>query len=230
MRYEIFGCAMPGISIQLDKGESVYTQTGGMSWMTEGIDMDTNIKGGLLKGIGRLFNGESLFMVTYTSERDNAEITFSSTMPGEIKAFEVSAGNEYIAQKNAFLCATPNVEISTAFTNTMAGFFGGEGFIMQRYSGNGTVFLELDGSIKEYSLLPGETLKVNTGNVVAFESTVKYSSKFIKGFSNILFGGEGLFLSTLTGPGKVYLQTMTVAQLAARIVPFIPIPPASNNT
>ena len=224
MLYEIFGNAMPGVSIKLNKGESVYTQTGGMSWMSDGIDMQTNIKGGLFKGIGRLFNGESLFMVTYTAEKDNAEITFSSSMPGEIKAFNIGPNREIIAQKDAFLCATPNVEISSAFTNTMAGMFGGEGFIMQRISGNGMAFLELDGSIKEYDLAPGETIKVNTGNIVAFDSTVDYSSKFMKGFSNILFGGEGLFLSTLTGPGKVYLQTMTVSQLAGRIIPYIPIP------
>lgn len=222
MRYNIFGDTLPAVTIALDPGESIYTQSGGMSWMTEGIDMKTNMKGGLAKGIGRMFSGESLFMATYTSTMQNAEITLASSMPGTIMPFQVAPGVEYIAQKNAFLCAEPTVELSASVTSGIGkGLFGGEGFVMQRFSGNGLVFLEIDGSVKEYTLAPGQTLKVDTGNVAAFETSVNYSVTTVKGFKNILFGGEGLFLTTLTGPGKVWLQTMPIVSLAGRIAPFV---------
>lgn len=224
MQYEIWGGQMPAVTMQLNAGESVYTQSGGLSWMSDGISMETNMKGGFGKALGRMFSGESLFMATYTAQRPGASITFASSMPGEIKVLEVGPGREYIAQKNAFLCADPNVAISVAFGRggVKGAIFGGEGLIMQRYSGQGLVFLELDGAIREYDLAPGETLKVDTGNVAAFEASVNYSAEMVKGFSNILFGGEGLFLTTLTGPGKVWLQTMSTAELAARIIPFLP--------
>ena len=135
---------------------------------------------------------------------------------------EVVPGREYIAQKGAFLCAQPTVDMSVAFTRAKAGFFGGEGFILQRFSGYGLVFLELDGSVSEIDLLPGQLIKVDTGNVAAFESTVEYSVETVKGFKNILFGGEGLFLSTLRGPGKVWLQTMSVVSLAEKLIPYLP--------
>lgn len=165
-------------------------------------------------------------MATYTAQRAGAKITFASSMPGHIKAFEIGPGKEYIAQKSAFLCAQPGVTLSAEFTRSFkGGLFGGEGFILQRYSGYGLVFLELDGAIREYDLAPGEILKVDTGNVAAFETSVSYSAEMVKGFANILFGGEGLFLTTLRGPGKVWLQTMSIAELAGRILPFAP----SNN-
>ena len=141
---------------------------------------------------------------------------------------EIGSGKEYIAQKNAFLCATKNVSVSAYVTGVKAGFFGGEGFILQKYSGQGLAFLELDGTIVERELAPGEVIKVNTGNVAAFETSVEYSSEMVKGFANILFGGEGLFLTTLKGPGKVWLQTMSAAGLAQRIIPYIPTGRSSN--
>ncbi len=228
MKYSIFGDNLPAVTIDLAKGESIYTQSGGMSWMTDGIKMETNMKGGFMKGLGRMFSGESLFMATYTAERDNQSITLSSTFPGHIVALDLSDGRQYICQKRAFLCAEPDVELSAeAVSGLKGGFFGGEGFVLQRVKGNGYVFIEMDGSVKELTLAPGEKLIVDTGNVALYESTVTYSVQMVKGFANVLFGGEGLFLSTLTGPRKVYLQTMTVASLAGELIPYLPKP--SNN-
>ena len=222
MRYEIWGDNLPAVTIGLDRGESIFTQAGGMSWMTDGISMETNARGGLGKALGRMFSGDSMFQATYTAQYDNCSITLASTFPGNIMVLEVDQGRDYIAQKGAFLCAQPTVDMSVAFTRAKSGFFGGEGFILQRFSGQGLVFIELDGSVKEIDLLPGQLLKVDTGNVAAFESTVEYSVETVKGFKNILFAGEGLFLTTLRGPGKVWLQTMAVENLAERIIPYIP--------
>lgn len=228
MKYEIFGNTLPAVEIKLNNKESIYTQSGGMSWMTSGISMDTNMKGGFLKGLGRMFSGESLFMATYTAESDNQSITFASSFPGEIRCLDISS-HEYICQKSAFLCAEPSVELSIYANGLKSGLFGGEGFIMQRLSGSGLAFLELDGSVKEIELAAGEKIKVDTGNVAFFESQVKYSAETVKGFKNILFGGEGLFLTTLEGPGKVYLQTMTMPGVANRLIPFLPKPSAPSN-
>jgi len=223
MRYDIWGNNLPAVTLTLECGESIYTQSGGMSWMTSGIEMSTNMKGGLMGGLGRLFTGESLFMATYTANNSGEQITIASTLPGQIITFDLVPGYEIIAQKGAFLCAQPGVSFSANLaTGVMSGFFGGEGFILQKYSGNGLVFCEIDGSVKEYNLSPGEVIKVNTGNVAAFESSVSYNIETVRGFKNILFGGEGLFLTTLRGPGKVWLQTMTNYDLARKIIPYIP--------
>ena len=221
MKYKIFGGQMPAVTVRLDAGESVYTQSGGMSWMTEGISMETNLKGGLGKSLGRLFSGESLFMATYTAQKE-ADITFAASLPGEIRPIRVAPGQEYIAQKGSFLCATPGVTLSAVVNGMKSGLFGGEGFVLQRLSGEGLVFLELDGAIQEIDLQPGEKIIVDTGNVALFEAQVSYSAQMVKGFKNILFGGEGLFLTTLTGPGKVWLQTLTASEIARRVIPFIP--------
>ena len=225
MKYKIFGGQMPAVTVRLDAGESVYTQSGGMAWMTDGITMDTNLKGGLGKSLGRLFSGESMFMATYTAQRE-ADITFAASLPGEIRPFRIAPGQEYIAQKGAFLCATPGVTLSAVVNGMKSGLFGGEGFVLQRLSGEGLVFLELDGAIQEIDLQAGEKIIVDTGNVALFEAQVGYSAQMVKGFKNILFGGEGLFLTTLTGPGKVWLQTLTASEIARRIIPFIP---TTNN-
>lgn len=214
MRYKIFGDKLPGLTLQLDAGESIYTQSGGMSWMTDNIQMETNMRGGLMKGLGRMLTGESLFMATYTARNAGAEITLTSAMPGEIRALQLDGRQQYIAQKSAFLCAQPGVELSTYVTKLKAGLFGGEGFLMQRLSGQGMVFLELDGSIVELELQAGERVKVDTGNLAFFEAQVKYDVETVKGFANILFGGEGLFLSVLEGPGKVWLQSLNTASFA----------------
>ena len=152
MRYKLFGDKLPAVTIEFNAGESIYTQSGGMTWMTDNFDMSTNVRGGLMKGLGRMLTGESLFMATYTAKQNGAEMTLASTFPGTIMVLELDGTKEYIAQKSAFLCATQGVELSTHVNKVGAGLFGGEGFIMQRYTGRGLVFLELDGTIVEKDL------------------------------------------------------------------------------
>ena len=185
--------------------------------------MDSNMRGGLGKSIGRMFSGESLFMATYKAERPGAMIAFASTVAGEVLPVDIGACGGMICQKGAFLCAEETVNLSVALTKKMsAGFFGGEGFILQDISGKGMVFLEIDGNKVEKQLAPGEVIKVDTGNVVAFEKSVKYEVETVKGLKNIFFGGEGLFLTKLTGPGRVVLQTQNFNEFAGRIARMIP--------
>ena len=222
MEYKILGNIMPAVEIKLSSGEGIYTQRGGMCWMTESIDMNTNAKGGLLKGIGRMFAGESMFMTTYRASKSGAYAAFASTAPGEIIPVDLRGGKRIICQKGAFLCAEESIDVRVAFTKKLsAGFFGGEGFILQEFEGNGTVFLEVDGNYVEKELLPGEKLKVDTGNVVGFDSSVKYDVEMVKGGMNIFLGGEGLFVTTLTGPGKVMLQTQNFGEFAGRVSQYI---------
>lgn len=191
--------------------------------MTEGIKMDTNTKGGLLKGVGRMFAGESLFMATYTAEQAGARIAFASTVAGEVLPINIGETGGFICQKGAFLCAEPTVDLSVAFTKRfLSGFFGGEGFILQDITGKGMVFLEIDGDKVIKELAPGEVIKVDTGNVVGFEKTVTYEIETVKGLKNIFLGGEGLFLTRLVGPGKVILQTQNFNDFAGRIASRIP--------
>ncbi len=230
MNYKISGEPMPVVEFDLNKGESLYSQSGGMTWMSESVSMEANMSGGFMKGLGRVFGGESLFMVTYTAREQNSKIAFASTMPGEIHKLDISPSKEYIIQKQAFLCAEPTVELSTYWQKkAAAGLFGGEGFIMQKVSGSGSAFLELSGSIVEMELAAGEKIKVDTSHVAYFESACGYDVETVKGFKNVLFGGEGLFLTVLTGPGKVYLQTMTARDLAQKIIPYIPRQSSSPN-
>lgn len=224
LEYKIFGENLPAVSIKLDAGESIFTQSGGLSWMDNGITMATNMQGGLLKGLGRMVSGESLFMATFTSNSANQEIVVASTYPGSIVDIDVSAVG-VVAQKTAFLCAQPSVSLNAYVNKSIkSGFFGGEGFVMQRLSGQGKVFLEIDGSCVKRTLAPGEVIKVDTGNVAAFEETVTYHAEMVKGFKNVLFGGEGLFLTTLTGPGKIWLQTMPIPGFAKKLIPYLPKP------
>ena len=224
MRYQVIGDTMPAVEVTFDQpGESMYTQSGGMAWMSDGIAMDSNMRGGLGKSIGRMFSGESIFMATYRAERPGAMIAFASTVAGEVLPVDIGACGGLIAQKGAFLCAENSVELSVAFTKKLsAGLFGGEGFILQDIHGMGTAFLEIDGNRVEKVLAPGEVLKVDTGNVVAFEKTVNYEIETVKGLKNIFFGGEGLFLTKLTGPGRVILQTQNFNEFAGRIISMIP--------
>lgn len=224
MRYQVIGDTMPAVEVTFDQaGESMYTQSGGMAWMSEGVSMDSNMRGGLGKSLGRMFSGESIFMATYRAERPGASIAFASTVAGEVLPVDIGACGGLIAQKGAFLCAQNSVELSVAFTKKLsAGLFGGEGFILQDIHGTGMVFLEIDGNKVEKVLAPGEVLKVDTGNVVAFEKTVNYEIETVKGLKNIFFGGEGLFLTKLTGPGRVILQTQNFNEFAGRIISMIP--------
>lgn len=221
MNYEIKGNVVPAVEVSLSRGESVFTQSGGMFYQSEGIKMDTNTRGGLFKGIGRMFAGESMFMATYTATQD-AKVAFASTVPGSIIPVDVSEGR-FTIQKGAFLAAESSIELRTTFNKKLGtGFFGGEGFILQELSGRGIAFLEVDGDAIEMNLAPGEVLKVDTGNLVGFEDSVRYEVESVKGLGNILFGGEGLFLTKLTGPGKVILQTMNMNEFALRVGSYIP--------
>ena len=224
MQYKLVGNTMPAVEVMFDApGESMYTQSGGMAWMTEGIKMDTNTKGGLLKGVGRMFAGESLFMATYTAEQAGARIAFASTVAGEVLPINIGETGGFICQKGAFLCAEPTVDLSVAFTKRFSsGFFGGEGFILQDITGKGMVFLEIDGDKVIKELAPGEVIKVDTGNVVGLEKTITYEIETVKGLKNIFLGGEGLFLTRLVGPGKVILQTQNFNDFAGRIASRIP--------
>ena len=224
MRYQVIGDTMPAVEVTFDQpGESMFTQSGGMAWMSEGISMDSNMRGGLGKSLGRMFTGESVFMATYRAERPGASIAFASTVAGEVLPVDIGACGGLIAQKGAFLCAQNSVELSMAFMKKLsAGLFGGEGFILQDIHGSGMAFLEIDGNKVEKVLAPGEVLKVDTGNVVAFEKTVNYEIETVKGLKNIFFGGEGLFLTKLTGPGRVILQTQNFNEFAGRIISMIP--------
>lgn len=224
MEYKIVGKTVPTVEMTLNKGESIYTQSGGMTWQTQGIKMSTNAHGGVMKSLGRMFAGESIFMNTYTSEENGAKIAFATTVPGDIEPIDLSKYPRGLTlQKKAFLCAEPNVELSITFSKKFsAGLFGGEGFILQKAEGNGMMFLEIDGDPIEKELAAGEILKVDTGNVVAFENTVSYEIETAKGLGNIFLGGEGLFLTRLTGPGKVILQSQNFGDFAGRIISLIP--------
>ncbi len=222
MDYRMLGDTLPAVEVRLQPGEAMYTQSGGMAWMSEGLTLDSNVKGGLMKGFGRMFTGESLFMATYTASKPNCVIAFASTVPGKILPVDVSK-MQLICQKGAFLCAQSTVELTTLFTKKLSvGFFGGEGFILQKIGGSGLAFLEVDGDVIEKNLAPGEVIKVDTGNIFAFEPSVSYEIETIKGIKNMLFGGEGLFLTKLTGPGKIYMQTMNIAEFTGRIAQGIP--------
>lgn len=222
MNYQIIGQTVPAVEVTLNIGESMYTQSGGMIWQSDGITMTTNARGGLGKSIGRMFAGESIFMANYTSQANGAKIAFGATCPGSIVPVDISRG-ELIAQKGAFLCAEQTVDLKATFTKKFtAGLFGGEGFILQRLYGYGMAFLEVDGDIVDRVLAPGEVIKVDTGNVVAFETSVSYSVETVKGLGNVLFGGEGLFLTRLTGPGRIILQTQNFNDFAMRIASKIP--------
>lgn len=223
MEYKVIGGQLPAVECSLNAGESVYTESGGMCWMDSSFDMSTNTKGGLMKGLGRTLSGESLFMTTYKAKKDNSKIAFASSFPGKIIALEIHRGDCMIVQKNAFLAASSTIELSIHFRKKLgAGLFGGEGFILQKIQGEGIVFLEIDGDVIEKELQAGEKLKVDQGYVAMFEPSVDFDIETIKGLSNILFSGEGLFVGTLTGPGKVYLQTMPFSTLANRIIATMP--------
>ena len=224
MDYQILGKTVPAVEVTLNKGESMYSQKGGMAWQTLGITMSTNARGGIMKSLGRMFTGESIFMANYTAQKDGAIVAFASTVPGNIIPIDLAtmpAG--MMLQKGAFLCAEQNVNTSVAFSKRFsAGLFGGEGFILQKATGNGKLCVEIDGDSIEKQLAPGEVLKVDTGNVVAFEPSVSYEIETVKGLGNIFLGGEGLFLTKLVGPGRVILQSQNFKDFAGRLIPYMP--------
>jgi len=223
MRYEVNGSILPSVDVWLEPGESVYTESGGMAWMKGDVRMDTNTRGGLLKGLGRTLAGESLFMTTYACQSGTGMVTFTPEAPGRIMVFDLQAGQSLICQKDAFMVAQEGVQIEIHFRRRLgAGLFGGEGFILQRVTGPGVVFLEIAGDVREYALEPGEMMRVDPGHIALYEPTVDYDITTVKGVTNILFGGEGLFLATLKGPGRVWLQSMPISNLAAKLKQYLP--------
>lgn len=225
MKYEIIGGNLPAVICKLTKGEKIICEGGGMSWMDNVFTMETS-GGGLKKMFGKAFSGESMFTNTYTANADG-EIAFASSFPGDILAVELGGGKSIVAQKKAFLASEGGVNMSVFFQRKLSGgFFGGEGFIMEKFSGNGIVFLEVDGSIKEYTLAPGEKKVMETGHLVMMDDTCSLDVERIKGVKNMLLGGEGLFNTVVTGPGKIVIQTMPISKTAELIAGFIP---NSNN-
>ena len=222
MQYEIKGGAFPVVICQLNDGEQMITEKGSMVWMSPNMEMKTS-GGGVGKMFSKAFSGESMFQNIYTACGGNALIAFGSSFPGQILALEIGPGNEIILQKAAFLASEPGVQLSMHFNKKLgAGFFGGEGFIMQKLSGRGMAFAEVDGELVEYTLGPGQQMIVDTGNVLGFESTVAIDIQQVKGLKNKFFGGEGFFNTVLTGPGKIWLQTMPISGVAMSIYPFLP--------
>lgn len=218
--YKIYGDDMQLVEIELDPGEGVRAEAGAMAYMEQGIEMQTSTGGGLFKGLKRMVTGESFFITTFLNNgQGKRRVAFAAPYPGKIITLDLGAlGGQFLCQKDAFLCAAQGTEIEVAFTKRLgAGLFGGEGFILQRLEGDGLAFVHAGGTIIEKDLAPGETLRVDTGCLVAFAPTVDYDIQFVGGFKNALFGGEGLFLARMTGPGKVYLQSLPFSRLADRI-------------
>lgn len=224
MKYEITGGNLPVVVLQLERGETVFSESGGMAWMSDGIAMNTNLEGGLFKGLARAVSGESMFLVSYAAQQEGAAIAFASSFPGSILPVELAAGQTMICQKKSFLCAARSVQLDIHWQKRLGtGLFGGEGFVLQRLTGPGIAFVEIDGAVVERELAPGEILKVDNGHVAMFEPTVEFSLETVAGFKNVLFGGEGLFLAKLRGPGKVWLQSMPVVNLAREVIPYLPL-------
>jgi uncharacterized protein (TIGR00266 family) len=223
MQHEIKGGSFPVVVMALAPGESVVTEAGGMSWMSANMKMDTNMKGGLLGGLSRAVAGESVFLNTYTPEGGPGLLACASTFPGNIIPLDLGPGQSIIAQRGAFLCGSSTVQLSIHMKKSFgASMFGGEGFVMQRISGPGKVFLEIDGSVEKYTLAPGQSYIINTGNLAAYSPSTTFSIETVKGMKNIFFGGEGLFNAKVTGPGEVYIQTLTAQAVARSIMPFLP--------
>lgn len=220
MRYEILGEPLPVVICYPEMNETVITEKGSMSWMSPNMQMETTA-GGFGKAMGRMFSGESMFQNRYTAVGGSGMIAFASSFPGTIMAFNITPGNEIIAQKSAFLASEAGVNLSVHFQKKFgAGFFGGEGFIMQKLSGNGMAFIEIDGYCKRYDLGPGETLIVDTGYLAAMSATVQLDIKSVAGLKNKLLGGEGFFNTVLTGPGTVFIQSMPVSAVAGALSGF----------
>lgn len=220
MRYSIEGGSLPVVICQLEPGERMISEAGGRTWARGDVITET-VSGGSKKALGRMFSGESLFMSQYTAN-SNAEIGFASSFPGRILARELAPGESIICQKRAFLAATYGVNLSVFFNKSVGkGLFGGEGFIMQKVTGPGLVFLEIDGHCVDYNLAPGERLVCDTGVLAVMDESCTLDIQRVKGVKNVLFGGEGLFDTVVIGPGKVCLQTITIDKLAGLIAPYV---------
>ena len=223
MKYQIVGDTLPAVICQLEPGEKMITEGGGMSWMSPNMLMETTSNGGIGSVIGRMFSGEKAFQNVYTAQEGEGMIAFASCFPGSIRAFEIAPGQEMILQKSAFLAGEVGIEMSVFFNKKLGtGFFGGEGFIMQRISGQGTVFTEFDGHVVEYELAPGQQIVVDTGHLAAMTASCQMDIRSVPGVKNMLFEGEGIFNTIITGPGRVWLQTMPISNVAGVLRPYMP--------
>ena len=224
MEYQIQGTVMQTLDIILGQGESIFTESGGMAWMRGNISMDTGARGGLMSGLGRMMAGESLFLTTYTCQGPKGLLAFTPEVPGKVLAFNLASGQSLICQKDSFMCAQDSVQLEIHFRKKLgAGFFGGEGFIMQKVTGPGMVFVEIPGEVREVTLGAGEVMRVDPGHIALFDRSIEYDITRVKGMKNILFSGEGLFLATVKGPGKVWLQSLPIANMAAKLARYMPI-------
>ena len=229
MRYEISGTTMQTVGIDLAPGEVVYSQTAAMAWMSDSVSMNTNTGGGLFAGLKRSLTGGSLFITEFSAER-GGHVAFAPRFPGSILVRQLKEGESLICRKETFLCAERSVSVELAWQQRIgAGFFGGAGFILQKVAGPGTVFLDLSGEVVTRQLAAGERLLVHAGHVGVHEPTVSFDIQMLRGFSNVLFGGEGLFVATLTGPGEVQLQSMPILNLAEEIARYLPHPAQNTN-
>ena len=230
LQYRIHGTVQQTVIIDLAPGQTVFSDAGGMSWMSGTVEMNTHSGGGLGGMVKRAFSGATLFVIDFTSPRAPGQVAFCSDFPGKILAFELDAGESMTMHKHSFVCAEKSVQLDITFTQKLgAGLVGGEGFILQKVTGPGMVFAELDGDPVEYRLKPGETMKIEPGHIAMFEPTVTFDITRIKGIKNMLFGGEGIFLGTLTGPGRIFLHSMTVHKMAHRIGESLPGRAESSN-
>ena len=223
MEYKIYGTVMQTLDITLNQGESVYTESGGMAWMRGNIGMETNTRGGVMAGLGRALAGESLFLTTYTCNSAKGLIVFTPEVPGKVMDIQLAQGQSLICQKDSFMCAQDSVKLEMHFRKKLgAGLFVGEGFILQKITGPGMAFVEIPGEVREYDLPAGAVMRVDPGHIAMFEPTVSYDIARVKGLKNIFFSGEGLFLATLTGPGKVWFQSLPISNLAAKLARYMP--------
>ena len=223
MKYEILGQPLPVVECKLDAGEQMITERGSMCWMSPNMKMETTTNGGVGKVFGRMFSGEALFQNRFTAEGGAGMIAFASSFPGSIVAFEITPEKPMIVQKSSFLASQTSVDLSMFFQKKLgAGLFGGEGFIMQKLSGNGLAFIEIDGHAVEYNLEAGQQIMVSTGYIAAMDATCTMDIVTVKGVKNFLFGGEGLFHTVVKGPGRVILQTMPASAVAGSIIPYLP--------
>lgn len=228
MKYKIVGEPLPAVICDVEPGETLITESGAMSWMSPNMKMHTTSGGGLGKMFGRMFSGDSLFLNRYTANGGPGQIAFASCFPGSIRAVEIKPGHDVIAQKSSFLAAEEGVDLSVFFQKKLsAGFFGGEGFIMQRLSGQGTAFIEIDGYAVEYELTATQSIVVDTGYLAMMDSTCSLEVVTVPGIKNAIFGGEGIFNTVVHGPGRVMLQTMPASKVANAIIPYIPV--TNNN-
>ncbi|MGB6973576.1 MAG: TIGR00266 family protein [Terracidiphilus sp.] len=227
MKVQIQGTTMPVLNVQLDPNESVFSESGELSWMTQSIQMATHTQmgggGGLFGVLKRVAGGGSIFMTEYRALQSPGEVSFATKVPGHIVPVEVGPGQEYMVHRHGFMCATPQVAISVGFQQSLgAGIFGGDGFLLQKVSGMGTAWLELSGELIQKTLAPGEMLRVHPGHVGAFQSSVGFQITTVPGIKNMIFGGDGLFLAVLMGPGTIWLQTLPISRLAHQISEYLP--------